>query len=476
MKRPLLLFFVLLLPLAAPAVPFQAGAATSVITPPLGTSINGGMKDHPALHIHDDLHARAIVLFDGSRKLAIVVNDSCVIPREIFEEAKKIASERTDIPVGNMIMSATHAHSCPTAAPAFQSVPDAEYPRFLARRIADAISTANDNLAPAEIAWGRGEVADQVFNRRWHMQPGTKLPNPFGGTDLVKMNPGAKNPALLEPAGPTDPGVSLLAVRTPEGKPIAVLANYSLHYVGGVGNGDISADYYGAVCDRMQELLHADRQDPPFVGIMSNGTSGDVNNIDFRGTQTRPTGPYAQIRAVADEVAREVVRVYGTLHFESAVTLDSAQTELSLAVRKPSPGEVDQAREILAKAKNPKQLETLPEIYAHETVQMAEYPDHVPVLLEAFRIGSLGIASIPCETFAATGLELKQKSALQPMFTIELANGYNGYLPTPDQHKLGGYETWRAKSSYLETEASTKITAALLDLFTQLKDRAPKAQ
>jgi hypothetical protein len=226
----------------------------------------------------------------------------------------------------------------------------------------------------------------------------------------------------------------------------------------------------------MQELLHADRQDPPFVGIMSNGTSGDVNNIDFLGTQTRPTGPYAQIRAVADEVAKEVVRVYGTLHFQSAITLDSTQAELSLGVRKPSPAEVEQAREILAKAKNPKQLETLPEVYAGETVQMAEYPDHKQVLLEAFRIGSLGIASIPCETFAETGLELKKKSALQPMFTIELANGYNGYLPTPEQHKLGGYETWRAKSSYLETEASTKITATLLDLITQLANRAPKPQ
>ena len=27
---------------------------------------------------------------------------------------------------------------------------------------------------------------------------------------------------------------------------------------------------------------------------------------------------------------------------------------------------------------------------------------------------------------------------------IELANGYNGYLPTPQQHALGGYETWRS--------------------------------
>ena len=69
--------------------------------------------------------------------------------------------------------------------------------------------------------------------------------------------------------------------------------------------------------------------------------------------------------------------------------------------------------------------------------------------------------------FAEIGLEIKKKSPLKPTFTIELANGYNGYLPTPEQHKLGGYETWRARSSYLEVDASTKITATLLELLGQ---------
>ena len=63
--------------------------------------------------------------------------------------------------------------------------------------------------------------------------------------------------------------------RVPLGRPLALLANYSLHYVGGVGSGDLSADYFGAFADGIQQLLGADRQDPPFVGIMSNGTSGE---------------------------------------------------------------------------------------------------------------------------------------------------------------------------------------------------------
>ena len=109
------------------------------------------------------------------------------------------------------------------------------------------------------------------------------------------------------------------------------------------------------------------------------------------------------------------------------------------------------------------------DIYARETVLLSEYPREVPIILQTLRIGDLGIAAIPCEVFVEIGLELKRKSPLQPTFTIELANGYNGYLPTPEQHRLGGYETWRARSSYLETEASTKIARTILDLFEQIK-------
>src|SRR5262249_61863849 len=97
-----------------------------------------------------------------------------------------------------------------------------------------------------------------------------------------------------------------------------------------------------------------------------------------------------------------------------------------------------------------------------------KFPAKVKVILQAIKIGELGIVANPCETFVEIGLEIKKKSPLRPTFTIELANGYNGYLPTPEQHKLGGYETWRARSSYLEVNAATTITATLLDLLNQV--------
>ena len=75
------------------------------------------------------------------------------------------------------------------------------------------------------------------------------------------------------------------------------------------------------------------------------------------------------------------------------------------------------------------------------------------------------------EVFAEIGLDLKRNKPLNDHFTISLANGYNGYLPTPEHHRLGGYETWRARSSYLETDASVQITAQLKEMLAELAAR-----
>lgn len=237
----------LLFSVSLQAAEFRAGAATSNITPELGSSINGGFQDGKALVIHDELHARCLALDDGQTKLVFVVADSCVIGRGIFDEAKKRVNEATGLPMENMMMSATHSHSCGTLQAVGQSEPNPIYQRFVARRIADGVRRALNNLAPAKIGHGSASVPQQVFNRRWKMKSGSILPTPLGvTTDQVKTNPGINNPNLVEPAGPTDPEVSFISVQSAEGKPIALLANYSLHYVGGVGPGHISADYFGA--------------------------------------------------------------------------------------------------------------------------------------------------------------------------------------------------------------------------------------
>jgi hypothetical protein len=58
---------------------------------------------------------------------------------------------------------------------------------------------------------------------------------------------------------------------------------------------------------------------------------------------------------------------------------------------------------------------------------------------------------------------------------MELANGAEGYIPPPEQHRLGGYTTWPARTAGLEVEAEPKIVGALLKLLEDVsgKQRRP---
>lgn len=446
---------------------FRAGAFAADLTPlKFPISVNGGMRDRQATSAHDPIRARCLVLDDGRTKLAIVVTDFCMIPREICDEAKRLAAQATGIPAGNMLISATHTHEAPTLASVFQSDPDMEYVRDVPARIAKGIQQAHDNLVPARIGWGVGQDPTQVFNRRWKMKPGKVPMDPFNkGTDLVKMNPGRLNPDLVEPAGPVDAEVSIVAVQTRSGQPLAVLANYSLHYVGDVA--PLSADYFGAFAERLTSLLGAEQASPAFVGIMSNGTSADINNVNCAAPAPPRVPSFGQCTAVAESVAQVAAATIKKIDYRDTVELRVAQREIELGVRLPTEAEVSEAEKIVAAAKTPI-MESLREIYARETVLLAKYPPTVRGKLQAMRIGELGIVSTPCETFVDIGLAIKRTSPLRPTFTISLANGYNGYLPTPEQHALGGYETWRARSSYLEVDASTKVVRVLQELLAEV--------
>jgi len=445
----------------------RAGAAASNITPPLGISLNGNMQDKAAAHVHDELRARCLVLDDGRERIGFVVVDSCMVPRWLIDAAKETAQNGTDLPLDRIVVSATHAHSCPTVAGVFQSEPNEQYCEFLIGRIADGLRRAVNVLQPAEVGWGVGREPAEVFNRRWKMKPGGQTPNPFGQVEPVRMNPPPASDDLIEPAGPTDPDVSLLAVRRAVDKtPLAVLANYSLHYVGDVGPDHVSADYFGAFARQLGRLLRADDLDPPFVGLMSNGTSGNINNVNFKEPRKRG-GPYERINAVAAAVAREAHRVYGTISFRDDVRLGMRETVVRCGVRKPGRDELARAKYVLQQGQG-EPLQTREEIYARETLLMADYPAEIETVVQAVRVGDLAVATFPCETFVETGLQVKRESPFKPTFVISLANAYNGYLPTREHHAWGGYETWRARSSYLAVDAEEKLRGAVMQMLREL--------
>jgi neutral ceramidase len=458
------------------AVKFRAGAATSNITPDIGLDIVGGFVPAPSTHVHDELHARCLVLDDGQTKLALVVCDLLGLHRSVAIEARKLIESATGIPAGNVLISATHTHSATSAigdAPRgyFSDRELNDYQRFVVRRIVDGVRRANHQLAPAEVGYGAVDVPEHVFNRRWFMKPGTVPVTPFGGTtDKVKMNPPGGSPNLVEPAGPIDPTVSFVAVREPGGRLISVFSAYSLHYVGGVGPGHISADYYGMYCEALKKLQPGGESDPPFVAMMANGTSGDINNNNFR--TPRPGKPrYEQMRYVAEDVANKVHGALVSVKWQPTAALAARYRELPLAWRKVDDELMKWAIETTAKAPSIPIQPDIATVYAGRIQRLSQASPETKAPVQVLRIGEICIGTTPCETFAETGLEFRKRSPFPQSFMVELANGYYGYMPTPRHFELGGYETWPG-TNYIEPQASVKVMDALLEMASEISSKS----
>ena len=439
----------------------KAGAATADITPPLGENIVGGFVPFPATNVHDRLNARCLVLDDGSNRIAFVICDNLGISREIFDQARELITKETDFPAANILMAATHTHSGTHSS-------GSKLKPILIRGIADALKGALRNLEPARIGWGSVDEPSAVFNRRWYVADPDLLKNPFGSVDKVRMNPPPGNAALVKPAGPIDPEISFVSVQSADGRPLALLANYSLHYVGGVQRGDISADYFGIFSRRISELLGADAAQPPFVGMLTNGTSGDINNINFREKYPR-RAKYEQMTKVAETVAQRVHEAHQKITFHDWVPVGSASRELTLQVRKPDDQMQAYFAKVLAQPDEAPKYHRYERNYAGRVQGLLDGPSEITVPLQAIRIGDLGIAAIPFEVFAEIGLEIKEKAPFGSAFTIELANDTRGYLPTPRQHELGGYETWMGTNK-VQLDASVHITRIILELMQELQN------
>lgn len=471
MTHRLLVLLVLLVPgslqAADPAGPvFRAGAATSNITPEIGLDIIGGFSPIPSTHIHDELHARCLVLDDGQTKIALVVCDLLGLSRSLSLSARQQIQEATGIPAENVMISGTHTHSATSALGERGYSSDQElndYQKFVARRIADGVRRAARQLRPAQVGYGSVDVPEHVFNRRWFMQEGSPaLLSPFGKVDKVRMNPPGGVPELIEPAGPIDPTVSYIAVREPDGRMISIFSAYSLHYVGGVAGADISADYFAIFCESLKKLQPNSADDPPFVALMANGTSGDINNINFR--TPRPGKPaYEQMRYVAEDVAKKVHESLAGVEWQEQTTLAARYRELDVKWRTIEPALLDWTLVTQTKPENIGKTNDIAVIYAGRVQRLAHASPETKLPVQVLRIGDICIGTSPCETFAEIGLDYRERSPIAHSFMVELAHGYYGYLPTPRHFELGGYETWPG-TNYLEPTASEKIMAALLEM------------
>lgn len=450
---------------------FRVGSAIVDVSPiAFPVAVNGGMTSQTADKIRSPLNARAIVLEKGDEKLAIVVVDSCMMPRVLLDEIKAMASAQTGIAADHMMISATHTHSAAASMSCLGTDADPDYQSYLRIKVAEAIEAAQKNLEPATVGWGSIDASNYMAIRRWIRRPDRMGDDPFGNrTVRANMHAGRIWDDVTGTSGPEDPELSLIGFKTLSGETIAVLGNLSMHYFSGVE--PISADYFGLYCESLQQrLVEQNAQGHPVVGIMSHGCSGDVWRMDYT-KQTPAEFETISIEKYTSGLVDLTLQAMESMEFSRPESLGMKEQRLRLKYRVPNAQLLQWSRQIVEKM-GERLPSTTEEVYAREQIYLHEAQE-TEVVVQAIRIGQIGIVTTPTETYALTGMKLKYQSPLPHTMVIELAGGGDGYIPPPEQHVLGGYNTWPARSAGLETTAEPKIVESGLRLLETLAD-APR--
>ncbi len=444
----------------------QVGALKLDVTPPvLPVIVNGGMLTRSVDTINTPVNARVVILDDGKERIGIAVVDSCMLPRPLLDDVKALISQRTQLKRDRILISATHTHSAPSCMDALGTNADETYIAFLREKLVEAFVAAEKNLEPAKVGWGITQAAEFTALRRWIRRPDRVVNDPFGNpTVRANMHAASNWDDVTGPSGPEDPDLSLISFQALDGSPIAVIANFSMHYFSDTA---ISADYFGLFSEGFKQHLAAQEIEdhPPFVAMMSHGCSGDIWRRDYA-QPTEARNDKLTIEEYTSALLEIALAAYHKIEYTANTDLAMAEERLTLNYRTPDLQRLEWAKRIVADMGD-RMPTTTEEVYAREAIVLHDLQS-TEIVVQALRIGEIGIVTTPNETYALTGLKLKLQSPLQKTMVIELANGGDGYIPPPEQHLLGGYNTWAARSAGLEVTAEPKIVQAGLRLLEEV--------
>jgi hypothetical protein len=449
---------------SAPAE-FRAGAAKTIITPPDGVNMAGYYNVRGSTGVLDDIHSHALVLDDGTTRVALVSLDLIGSPRELVEKVRAEVEKAGILPGANVMVSATHAHTGPVPGNSLRTpeapdggppAPDSSHGKYLATlpgTIAASISQAAAKLSPVSISGVSGECTDLAFCRRFYMRDGT-----------VGWNPGKLNPNAMTPTGPTDPQVQAIFFEPPHKSgtlvpAMAVYANFSMH-PDTVGGTKISADYPG-VLGRLLAAYHG----PECITVYGNGTCGNLNHVDT--SWERRQGGIDEANRIGTLLTASLFRAEKTQRLISPGVVRVKSVTVPLNVPAVSPEQAEMARETIRKSATGAVPSFMQLVRANRLLDLAPREGQpIPAEVQVITLGQdVAWVGLPGEVFVELGLALKKRSPFRHTIITTLTNGNWGYLPDRRSYTEGAYE---AESSRVEPGSGEKLIDAAADLLKDL--------
>ena len=387
-----------------------------------------------ATKVEDPIYAKIVVIESSGVRVGFISLDLLSVRWPDVDRIRDLAAV-AGIPKQNLMVAATHNHTGPAISSPGMATRDAAYVDWMIARLGEGLKRAVESLEPARIAIASGLEGRLSFIRRCVMKDGTVKTHPKPG------------PEIRCPESVFDPEVGLLAVQNLAGKTLGLIVNFALHPTHRGGEAILSAGWPGQL-----SLAIKKSAGEQVVTCFLNGALGDVHH------QPTIVPDYVDTREkVGQTLAETILRMLPTLQFTEEATLSSSAETIRLPFR-------DLDGPYGANMKN-RQRFAPDEIYEALIDRLRAKKakrDHVLAEIQCLRVGSAAFVSLPCEPFAAIGLEIKSRSLVQPAYVVGCANGMVGYVPTRVAFEHGGYETTVSMGNKLDPVAVDLVTEAAL--------------
>lgn len=421
--------------------PLQIGAATQVISPPVGAWVQGAGAARRATAVRDDLEANGLYLSDGKTQILLVSCDLVGLNSADVAAMRESMGEATEIPPRSVLIACTHTHGGPSLKKTNYLMPvDRAYLDRLQSWLVELARQAVQSARPGKIGWGKG-TAQIGFNRRlcW-----------ADGTHTMHGDASREDFAGLE--GPDDPQHLALFAADTSGKLIAVLHHNTTHPTIFYAAGIFSADFPGEA----RVILRKELGDVPVLYL--NGAQGDIAITDMlnRRTESREE----KLLRIARLVADETLRLYKNVTYHEHPALAHTHEDLNVEVRLPEPDRLAEARKVLARIDAGDNTRGMNMIMAFGTVHLHDMYGENPVdtlPVHAVRIGDVAFVTQPCELYCQFGLDIKRRSPAPITAVVGLADGSGGYCPTIYGILGGGYSGAPIYWTRLEPNAGYRI-------------------
>ena len=446
-----------------PGGELRVGAATADITPPVGWRKAGGYDEVISRGVHDPLHAKAIVFEQGGERGAIVVCDLCSVGREATDRARRAASERTGIPVANIVISATHTHGAPEYYGVLWEIwrdmtvekhgRDIHHTMDYVQRVVDgcaeAVAKAWEQRRPATLDHGIPQLPGIAFNRRHLMKDGVTM-----------MNPGKGNKNIVRAAGPVDDAFPVALFRDAAGKPLLSFSVFAMH-VAVFGGNTFGADFPA----HLQTKLRAQLGDE-FVSVFGEGCAGDTNHVNVFSSEPQPSD--TEPARIGGAMAEAFLKALPELR-RSAPALAVRSSRVRVPLQEVTDEQVARAREVLSLKWVPTPA-FLVSVEAYRILWNKKLRDRDGAAadeeIQAFRLSDdAAIVTLPHEVFVELGMAIRKRSPFRTTLVVSLANDVDFYVPTRKAFAEGSYEVttspYKPGGGELLVEAAVKLLDSL---------------